>query len=590
MAALTPVPKIQFFTANGEPLVGGKLYSYAAGTTTPLVTYTDQAGTSANTNPVILDSRGEASVWLGTGPYKLRLTSATDVDIWTVDDIYSEGSQSMQELLSSSGSSLVGFIADGTGAAYRTVQSKLRDVVSVKDFGAVGDGVTDDTAAIQAAINASAGFRSVYFPSGTYKVTSQITIANDRVMLHGDGSASKILFVPTANAVCFLFDKGSTSSVQNTIRDLTFYSTDTTYTKTAIKLVDVSQCIVENVRTISPHWYGNGSIFLHVLGRDSTTVTSVSAFADKPIRISPIPAPHVAAGIGIDHFHFSDCYLGNTVSANPLITIDDGVSLTHTTFDGYQAWVGGNYGLYWNDTTSAGVSIGLHIENARWEQPFATGGYMLYINRTAAYLEQLNFSNCYIGAASVNGAYLRTVRYFDVNNFVYGAALSAFDADSTCSFGQVFVTATNPIATVSISALRTSGKYLIGGNVTDLLSSVPAGSNLTQLWNPSKTLGFSQLEPKAFTVSAGATITFATNALRSLVFIYADSATVSGVLACNGTGNSTKILVQSDAGWFGTSAGAANYNLYHSGGNYVLQNNTASSATFHAVTMGTGER
>jgi hypothetical protein len=176
MAALTPVPKIQFFTANGEPLVGGKLYSYAAGTTTPLVTYTDQAGTSVNTNPVILDSRGEANVWLGTGPYKLRLASATDVDIWTVDDIYSEGSQSMQELLSSSGSSLVGFIADGTGAAYRTVQAKLRDVVSVKDFGAVGDGTTDDTAAIQAGIDATKNGAVLYFPYGTYYCTSTLTI------------------------------------------------------------------------------------------------------------------------------------------------------------------------------------------------------------------------------------------------------------------------------------------------------------------------------------------------------------------------------------------------------------------------------
>jgi hypothetical protein len=173
MAALTPVPKIQFFTANGEPLVGGKLYSYSAGTTTPLVTYTDQAGTSANTNPVILDSRGEASVWLGTGPYKLRLTSATDVDIWTVDDIYSEGSQSMQELLSSSGSSLVGFIADGTGAAYRTVQSKLRDTVSPKDFGVVADGTTDDTAAWQLWINYCASAKVAFVCQE--RLTSRIT-------------------------------------------------------------------------------------------------------------------------------------------------------------------------------------------------------------------------------------------------------------------------------------------------------------------------------------------------------------------------------------------------------------------------------
>ena len=80
MAALTPTAKMQFFKADGVPLVGGKLYTYTAGTTTPQVTYTDSSGGTANTNPVILDSRGEASVWLGSSLYKLRLTTAADVD------------------------------------------------------------------------------------------------------------------------------------------------------------------------------------------------------------------------------------------------------------------------------------------------------------------------------------------------------------------------------------------------------------------------------------------------------------------------------------------------------------------------------
>lgn len=87
MATISPQPKLQFFDASGNPLAGGKLYTYAAGTTTPQTTYTDSTGTAANTNPIILDSRGEASVWLGDLYYKFRLTSSTDVDIWTVDNL-----------------------------------------------------------------------------------------------------------------------------------------------------------------------------------------------------------------------------------------------------------------------------------------------------------------------------------------------------------------------------------------------------------------------------------------------------------------------------------------------------------------------
>jgi hypothetical protein len=86
---LSPTPKLQFFDANGAPLAGGLLYTYEAGSTTPLATYTDSTGVSANTNPIILDSRGEANVWLEGAIYKFALYTSVGVLIWTVDNINS---------------------------------------------------------------------------------------------------------------------------------------------------------------------------------------------------------------------------------------------------------------------------------------------------------------------------------------------------------------------------------------------------------------------------------------------------------------------------------------------------------------------
>ena len=206
-ATLSPAPKLQFFDANGNPLVGGKLYSYAAGTTTPLATYANYNGSISNTNPVILDSRGEANVWLSSSYYKLKLVDSSDVEIWTVDNIGGFATMAdmtaainavLASLAASGGSALIGFIQAGTGAVATTVQAKLRQVISVKDFGAVGDDSHDDTTNIQAAIDyANSIGGDVYFPAGTYKITNALTIDNSassseyyKASVYGDSSAS----------------------------------------------------------------------------------------------------------------------------------------------------------------------------------------------------------------------------------------------------------------------------------------------------------------------------------------------------------------------------------------------------------------
>lgn len=178
----------QFFSNAGVPLNGGKLYAYAAGTTTPQTTYTSNTGLTANSNPIVLDSAGRipAEVWLTSNVnYKFVLNTSTDVTIGTYDNISGLDANVLSSLASTSsnalGDALVGFKQSNSGgflsgATARTVNDKLQESVSVKDFGATGDGSTDDTTAIQAAINASYG-STLYFPAGTY-IVSALTVSN----------------------------------------------------------------------------------------------------------------------------------------------------------------------------------------------------------------------------------------------------------------------------------------------------------------------------------------------------------------------------------------------------------------------------
>lgn len=89
---LSPIGNgFQFFTTTGVPLAGGKIYTYQAGSSTPLATYSDNAGLVANANPIILGSDGRPSteIWLTYGyNYKFVLKDADDVTIQTYDNLY----------------------------------------------------------------------------------------------------------------------------------------------------------------------------------------------------------------------------------------------------------------------------------------------------------------------------------------------------------------------------------------------------------------------------------------------------------------------------------------------------------------------
>jgi hypothetical protein len=82
----------QFFDNNGNPLSGGKIYTYQAGTTTPLASYTSSTGVTAHTNPIVLDAGGRVpsggEIWvLAQTLYKFVLETSTGVLIATYDNV-----------------------------------------------------------------------------------------------------------------------------------------------------------------------------------------------------------------------------------------------------------------------------------------------------------------------------------------------------------------------------------------------------------------------------------------------------------------------------------------------------------------------
>ena len=268
--SVTPSPiggfAAQFFDNNGVILSGGKIYTYAAGTTTPQASYTSASGTTPHANPIILDSAGRVpggEIWLTDGlVYKFVIETATGSLLGTYDNItgvnsnfvnytvqeevitatagqtvfnlstinYTPGTNSLtvyidgvnqyvgdsyletdsdtvtftaglhvgaevkfttaiQTTTGAVNAAIVAYDPPFTGGVATNVEDKLAQYVSVKDFGAVGDGVADDTTEIQAALNSGAKY--VTLDEGTF-LFSAITIPTG-VILQGAGKGATIL-------------------------------------------------------------------------------------------------------------------------------------------------------------------------------------------------------------------------------------------------------------------------------------------------------------------------------------------------------------------------------------------------------------
>jgi hypothetical protein len=207
-----PAPKYSAFDANGDPLAGGLLSVFLAGTSTNAVTYADVALLVPNTNPIVLDAAGRATVFLAPGSYKFeqRTSLATGaVLVWTQDNVSSVAPFNVDlDVPGLAGETLVAgdavYLATGTegGGVIAGRWYKTNATVVAKSSGAFTVGMTPDALAVGTI--------------GNIRLLGQITLAGPLTVgraYFASTVAGQITTVPPTNAKFIGQSDGTTSLI-----------------------------------------------------------------------------------------------------------------------------------------------------------------------------------------------------------------------------------------------------------------------------------------------------------------------------------------------------------------------------------------
>lgn len=249
MAALSiQVPYPVFYDRDGQPIDNGNIYIGDANLdpiTNPLQVYYDEALTITASQPLVTSA---GYVYRNGTPTQIYV-DATDFSI-TVNDsknllVYNFPTSTGIGVNAAS----IEYDPPFTGAVTSgyTVADKLSQTVSVKDFGAVGDGVTDDTAAINLFLAVCATGQGGYIPSGTYKFTSALTtISGNSISIVGDGASSILIYGGVSTTPGNLLSIGDGAAVYDNIQLLNF-RIDSTPVLTSGAAVRIRSCRRINV-------------------------------------------------------------------------------------------------------------------------------------------------------------------------------------------------------------------------------------------------------------------------------------------------------------------------------------------------------
>jgi hypothetical protein len=365
-----PMPKLQFFDALGRPLSGGKVYTYAAGTSTLQGTYTDASGTVFNTNPVILDAGGMAAIWVKTGVYKIIVQDSNGVQQWTADNVSNTGQYIAGGLggfatVDGSGrlpaSQLTLYSQGGTGAVSRSITAKLQESVSMEDFSGSDCGAQINAA--YAALPAGGGIIGVH-SSCSFSTGINFGAANKPVVVQGIGSGSTLTY--TGSGLALQLNNGRNFDMSTGLRDLVITGPGSSSAATGVQIGGSQGCVGCSLEHVVIQGFGTGLAW-----NDNTWITSVSQSMIRGNgRNVFLPSGMTEAGenVQFNHVTFADAPAPHTNS----VWVQGGgqeVDFTDCSFDQAQLRIGNGA------TSAAQVNIkGSHFENPN----FALVGSVAY--------------------------------------------------------------------------------------------------------------------------------------------------------------------------------------------------------------------
>lgn len=278
MSALSIQPTYPIFTdIDGQPLEDGYVWIGVANLQpigNPITVYWDAALTIPAVQPI--RTRGGYPMNSGT-PARLYVNSDYSIQVQNKNGSVLYSSLTATEryndiVISSIDATKVNFLQAGANAVTRTAQSKMRDSVSVKDFGAVGDGITNDTAAFQNAVNSLVNGGTVYMPAGTYLLDS-VDIPHEPITIQmiGAGTSATILLMnsPTSPVIRTLPFVGPYRNTGSVFSDFAVKAhplgSASNLNHIAIDCESFSEVTFRNLRFMS-NGSGSCGIFIRVIG------------------------------------------------------------------------------------------------------------------------------------------------------------------------------------------------------------------------------------------------------------------------------------------------------------------------------------